>query len=199
MLRRRSDTEGPNEHFHADSPGVSASGLDVAGPFLDEAAEPEAVEPTAQPMVGTIRYESQELGIALSDFHMVCSPAETTLSWNGIPVTVGGEPLRFELHHVHTWVESSRPIAFWEQGIAADVQAALLVPDSLDSIDDAEAGDAVKALLRDKEVVNFLGQVSPEGIALSEIMWTEPFRVPAEEKEAWSPIEMELGPDPQAR
>ncbi len=43
------------------------------------------------------------------------------------------------------------------------------------------------------EVVRLLGQVSPEAITLSEITRTEPFRVPGEEKEFWSPIEAELG------
>jgi hypothetical protein len=37
MLRRRSDTEGPNEQFQADSPGVSASGPDLAGPRASSA------------------------------------------------------------------------------------------------------------------------------------------------------------------
>jgi len=166
----------------------------LTGPFLDEAEVVEPLDAEAWPMSGTLAYESHSLEIELVDLHWVCSPAQARLLWEGEPVTVAGEPLVLDFHHVRTWVDETRPIGFWEQGTPIEVQAALLVPDNLGSIDDAGARTAVEDLLRDKTVVNFLGTVAPEGITLSEIMWTEPFRVPAEEKEFWAPIELVAAP-----
>jgi len=123
---------------------------------------------------------------------VVCSPAQAVLSHQGQPVTVGGVPLVLELHHVHTMVMEQRPESFWLTGMGAEVQAALLVPGAIDQIDDAGARAAVQGLFGDREVVNFLGQVTPESVELSEIMWTTPFRVPGDEKAFWSPTTMSL-------
>jgi hypothetical protein len=174
--------------------GFVETGALLSGPFLNEAQPVEPVDAEAWPMAGTLAYESHSLEIELPDLHMVCSPTQARLLWEGEAITVGGEPLIFEFHHVRTWVDETRPVAFWEQGTPIEVQAALLVPDTLGSIDDASARAAVEEVLRDKQVVNFLGTIAPEGGSLSEIMWTEPFRVPAEEKEFWAPITLALGP-----
>lgn len=198
VLRVQGELDGAGGYFEKPIDGEAwsfvATGEAVVGPFLDEAAPAEAVEPAAWPMSGTLSYESNQLNVEIPDLHMVCSPAQVSLLWEGEPVTVGGEPLQLAFHHVRTWVEDTRPVAFWEQGTPIEVQAALLVPSTLGSIDDADVRAAVEAVLRDKEVVNFLGIVAPEGVSLSEIMWTEPFRVPAEEKEFWAPIELVAGP-----
>ncbi|MFH1466518.1 MAG: hypothetical protein ABIO70_19190 [Pseudomonadota bacterium] len=182
------------KHVYDEEWRFVATGEESSGPFLDEAAAPDPVAPADFALRGTLSYESHTLEIELLDFNMLCSPARARLLWEATPVTSGGDELLLDLHHVQTWVEGTRPVEFWEQGIPAEVMAALIVPDDLARIDDAEARAAVQAILRDKAVVDFLGQASPDGLSLSEIMWTEPFRVPAEEKEFWSPIALELSP-----
>lgn len=74
------------------------------------------------------------------------------------------------------------------------MQAALILPAALDEIDDEAAREAVAGFFGDRRVVNFLGTISPDGVALSEIMWNQPFRVPAEEKALLNPVEMSLAP-----
>ncbi len=198
VLRVAGERDGLGGYFEkridGDSWSFVETGEPVEGPFLDESATVEAGEPEAWPMGGTLSYESHSVQLELIDLHMVCSPAQARLLVEGELVTVDGEPLLLAFHHVRTWVDETRPVAFWEQGTPIEVQAALLVPGEIADIDDASARSAVQAVLRDKEVVNFLGTVSPDGVSLSEIMWTEPFRVPAEEKEFWSPIGLELTP-----
>ncbi len=170
------------------------TGALVEGPFLDEAAAAEGADPEDFALQGTLCLESDQLELEIPDFNIVCSPAQVQLRWEGEPVQVGGQPLLLELHHVHTWVEETRATDFWDKGVPAEVQAALLIPEEIASIDDEAARQAVQALLADKQVINFLGQVSTSGIELSEIMWTEPFRVPAEEKAFWSAFELVAGP-----
>ncbi|HUT78513.1 MAG TPA: hypothetical protein VM285_12545 [Polyangia bacterium] len=171
------------------------TGETVQGPFLDSGSASEPRPPDDLPvMAGTMTRAGQELGLELLDLNMVCSPARARLLWEGDAVTVGGDELLLEFHHVPTWVEHVRPVAYWEQGIAAEVQAALILPAELDDIDDAAARAAVAQFFGDREVVNFLGTISPEGVALSEIMWNQPFRVPAEEKALLNPVVMSLAP-----
>jgi len=166
----------------------------VNGPFLNdpEATPPPTILPADQALSGALALDGQSLQIELLDFNVVCSPAQAVLSHQGQPVTVGGVPLVLELHHVHTMVMEQRPESFWLTGMGAEVQAALLVPGAIDQIDDAGARAAVQGLFGDREVVNFLGQVTPESVELSEIMWTTPFRVPGDEKAFWSPTTMSL-------
>ncbi len=170
------------------------TGEAIQGPFLDEGGASDPREPADFPLAGTISNNSVELELELPDLNMVCSPAQVRLLWQGTVVTVGGQDLLLEFHHVGTWVNVTRPVAYWEQGIAAEVQAALILSDGLGDIDDAGARAAATALFGDRKVVNFLGTISPEGADLSEIMWNEPFRVPAEEKALLNPIEMHLEP-----
>ena len=167
----------------------------VQGPFLDSVGASPPRSPQDMPeMAGTMTRVGQELGVELLDLNMICSPARARLLWGGIAVTAGGEELLLEFHHAHTWVEQTRPVAYWEQGIAAQVQAALILPAAWDEIDDEAAREAVAGFFDDRLVVNFLGTISPEGVTLTEIMWNQPFRVPAEEKALLDPVEMTLAP-----
>ncbi|MCK9458976.1 MAG: hypothetical protein M0R80_04995 [Proteobacteria bacterium] len=166
----------------------------IQGPFLDEGGVSNPREPADFPLAGTLSVSGTELGLELLDLNMVCSPARARLFWQGEIVTVGGEELLLEFHHVNTMVDTTRPVAFWKQSIAAEVQAALILPSALEEIDDDDARAAVEGFFGDREVVNFLGTISPEGADLSEIMWNQPFRVPAEEKAMLNPVVMHLAP-----
>ena len=66
--------------------------------------------------------------------------------------------------------------------MAGPIQAALLIPDDLQAIDDADARALVVRLFGDREVVNFLGTTTAERLELEEIAWSTPFHVPAREK-----------------
>ena len=124
------------------------------------------------------------------NFNMVCSPARVRLLYGGQEVTVGGQPLILEFHHVHTMVQENRPIAFWEQGTPAFIQATLLIPSTIGQVDDPAARQHLQDLFGSKEVINFLGDALPDRVDLEEIMWSEPFRVPSEEKALLTPFSL---------
>ena len=167
----------------------------VTGPFLNdpEADPPPPPDPPDDHhLAGTLSLDADDLGLELLDFNVVCSPARAQLLVGGEPVTVGGAPLELEFHHVHTMVMEQRPADFWLSGIPAEVQAALLIPETIHQIDDASDRQTIEELFDDREVINFIGQVGTDFVELGEITWTMPFRVPAEEKAFWSAFELSL-------
>ncbi len=172
------------------------TGRTVCGPFLNDSdassRSSDPVSPSDRLLSGELTLDAQSIGIEVRNFNMICSPAEAHLQYLGQTVTADGEPLVFELHHVHTMVNEKRPTRYWLQGIPAFVQAALPIPDSIGRIDDPEARQYVVNLFGTRKVVNFLGYALPDSVDLSEIMWTEPFRVPAEEKAFLSGFHLSL-------
>ena len=162
------------------------TGRTVCGPFLNDPDSPvtpsAAVDPVDARLAGTLSLDNKSVGIVLENFNMVCSPARAHILYNGQIVTAGGQPLDLAFHHVHTMVENKRPTRYWLSGIPAYVQAALLIPASINQIDDPAAKEYITSLFGTRKVINFLGNALPQNVELSEIMWTELFRVPAEEK-----------------
>jgi len=148
-------------------------------PLTETSAE---VEPADHSLSGTLERDADSVGIQLLDFNMVCSPSTAQLCVGGQLVTADGAAWQLPFHHVHTWVEEVRPTDYWDQGMAGYVQAALLIPEGIDDIDDDSARTALQELFGDREVINFLGDVSLEFAELEEISWLEPFRVPGDEK-----------------
>ncbi len=151
--------------------------------------------PDDQAMTGALTSDGGgTLALQVDDFNIHCSPSHVRLSVGGAPVTVAGQPLEMELHHVHTLVTHSRDTLYWQAGEAAPVQAALLIPHTISQIDAPAARQAVVAMLGGRAVVNLLGSVGTSGATLSEIMWSEPFRVPAEEKALFGGLQLVLAP-----
>ena len=159
--------------------------LPVSLPFINDPSSSVVsppIEPDDKLFSGTISRNGQSLGMDFLNLNMVCSPATVQLRYNGALVAVNGKPLNLEFHHVHTMVDYNRPVQFWNQGINAKVQAALLVPESIGQIDDSAARDFIVSFFDKRDVVNFLGDMNSNQISFEEIMWDQPFRVPAEEK-----------------
>ena len=200
VLRVEGVRDGVPGFFHkpiyGDEWAFQQTDRQVTGPFLnDPDAEPPAPfdPPDDRHLAGTLSLDWDTVGLELLDFNVVCSPARALLLVDGEPVTVGGAPLELPFHHVHTMVFDLRPADFWLGGVPAEVQAALLVSDAIDAIDDPSDRATVQELFGDREVVNFVGQVGTDFVDLGEITWTMPFRVPAEEKAFWSAFELSLG------
>jgi len=190
VLRVEGIRDGITGYFHKRIDEAAWSfqetGRHIGGPILNDPGDPYPTSPDVEPddhaMSGTLEFGADSVEIRLLDFNMVCSPATAQLSVDGELATVGGSPLQLELHHVHTWVEQQRPTNYWEQGMAGYVQAALLLSDEIDGVDDPSVRATLQQLFGDREVINFLGDASLESGELEEISWLEPFRVPGDEK-----------------
>ncbi len=135
--------------------GIEPGGIALPTPFEPVAAEDRALS-------GRLTREGrdEELEVELLDFNLVCSPAT---------LRVGEAELRF--HHVQVMVQQERPYRFWEQGIEAEVRAALVIPDGLD-----------EPFFDGRRVINLVGTATPDSLSLQEIPKSMPFRVPGSEK-----------------
>lgn len=201
VLRVEAEDGYYEKHIYDKEWALVKTGVRAEGPFFEPGAEPELVAPEDHTLSGPLSLDADSLEIELADFNLVCSPAELRLFYGGAEVTARGEPLLLELHHVPTMVEETRDMDFREAGLPDTIQAALLIPDRLDEIDDGEARSFLQELLRDAAgpsaegfiVLKFLGQASLSGLSLTQIMWDQPFRVPAEEKGFWSPFSLSAG------
>jgi hypothetical protein len=154
--------------------------LDERGPGL---ALP-ALEPRGLVLEGSIGREDSEsvLGFELQDYDLFCSPSSVLLTHAGEPLTVDGEPLELDLHHVHAMLDEVRDQDWWLQGDTAPIRAALLVPDTLALVDDAEARAAAVDLLGGREVINLRGEAGVDSLGLEEIPRSDWFHVPRSEK-----------------
>ncbi len=163
------------------------TGSPLVGRFLEGLREESASEPPSPPdsfLQGRLCRDDlrESLTLELLDFNLFCSPARARLRVGGELVTVGGVPLELQLHHVHRLVKQVRPIRYWEQGQAAQVRAALLLPDDLSGVDAAEARAALHGLLGRRQVINFWGEAWPDALALEEIPRAARWQVPRREK-----------------
>ncbi len=162
------------------------TGLPVCGPLMNEPpAAPIAPEDVR--MTGTLSRDPHSVGLELVDFNVVCSPARVRLSVGGTQVTVAGQPLELALHHVQGMSRDpvtmpTRETGFWRNGTPARIRGALLLPATLQDIDDPGARAAVTALFQRKKVVNFMGTATPHQVRLEEISWATTGYVPGDEK-----------------
>ena len=125
---------------------------------------------------------AQELSVEVEDYDLFCSPATVRLAYAGEPLTVEGEPLELELHHVHSMIAQVRPDDWWTTGDTGPVRAALLIPDAIALIDDSIARDATLELLGDREVINLRGEAGIDTLQLEEIPRSDWGHVPRSEK-----------------
>jgi hypothetical protein len=167
------------------------TGYRVCGPFLNAPGRtpPEPVERDDHALSGTLAVDrlvgtDVSVGIDILDFNIVCSPARAHILVDGIPVTVGGEPLVFPLHHVHSMVLETRPTEYWLDGIPATIRAALLLPAGIADIDDAAARGTLQSLVEDRRGINFKGSATTTELTLNEMTWLDPAVgvVPVDEK-----------------
>ncbi|MBN2359393.1 MAG: hypothetical protein JXR83_08055 [Deltaproteobacteria bacterium] len=163
------------------------TGAPLRAPFINDAAALATVEIAASDdtrLVGALRRENvkTELALEIVDFNLMCSPARVTLRHDGDVVTAGGVPLELPLHHVHAMQSARRPVSYWAQGMDAQIRGALLIPEAIRQIDDADARADVLELLGERQVVNLAGDASYDHVDLQEIPITTPFLVPLEEK-----------------
>lgn len=174
-----------------------ATGAPPSGPYLNPpgAPAPATLPPDDHPLVGTLKRDSAQLSVAVLDFNLMCSPARVHLAVGGVTATVGGAPLELALHHVHKIVDQPRDTFYWQSGVPATLQAALIIPAGLDAIDDPSVRAAVVALLGGgRKVINFTGSGTLEGLTFNEISWLTAFLVPADEKALMSPFALTLAP-----
>lgn len=179
------------KHIFDDTWSFEETGFTVCGPFLNAPGRtpPPAMEPLDYELTGTLARNpdvgaSVSVDIDVPRFNLMCSPADATLSVDGSVVTVGGEPLIFPLHHVHSLILETRPREYWLEGIPATIRAALLVPAEVANIDDDDARAVVQSLFEDRGVVNFKGSVTLTQLSLNEMTWLDPLVgvVPGDEK-----------------
>ena len=171
------------KHIYDDQWQFEATGIPVSEQTLNRSDEPPVPpEPEDYPFMGTLSQDDKALELELIDFNMICSPARARLSVDGQPLTVNGEILELEFHHVHTLVKKARETRYWLNGNAAEIKAALILPDTWDNLDDSILRDLVTEIFNKRQVVNFLGTATTQSITLEEIPWYTPFRCPAREK-----------------
>ncbi len=188
VLRVEGVSEGTNGFFHKDIYDAEwqfyATDLPLGAPLLDTSSPAASVpsSDSARSAVLTREADPGQLELELLDFNPFCSPARVQISVDGEVVTAGGLPLELELHHVHTGVSELRAFGYWDQGLPAFVQAALIVSDAIDDIDDVTARSEVVRFFDGQEVINLLGEVSATSFDLDEIPRGDPFRVPWNEK-----------------
>lgn len=189
ILRVEGMQDGVNGFFYKNINGADwtfqETELPVNLPFIndpDSANISPPIKPDDNFFSGIMSRNGQNLGIDFLDLNMVCSPGIVQLRYNGTLVTVSGNPLNLEFHHVNTMIDYNRPVHFWNQGLSAKVQVALLVPASIGQIDNTEAREFIVSFFDKRNVINFLGEMNSKQISFEEIMWDQPFLVPAEEK-----------------
>lgn len=167
------------------------TGYRVCGPFLNAPGRVprEPVAPGDYALSGTLAVDrlvgaDVSVGIDILDFNIVCSPARAHLLVEGGPVTVGGEPLVFPLHHVHSLVLEQRATEYWLDGTPATIRAALLLPAEIDAIDDAASRATIRALVEDRRGINLQGSATLDRLTLDEMTWLDPAVgvVPGDEK-----------------
>jgi len=179
------------KHLFDERWSFEPTGRRVCGPFLNAPGRvpPAPVPPADHELTGTLERtptlgEAVAVGMEVLGFNLMCSPTEATLSVDGQPVTVRGEPLRLPLHHVHTLTLEQRDREYWLQGEPAALRGALLVPAEVASIDDEVARGTVRSLFEDRRVVNFQGWATPGELNFAEMTWLDPLVgvVPGDEK-----------------
>jgi hypothetical protein len=191
VLRVEGTRDGARGFFEKRIDGGSwsfvATGQPLRGRLEDErglALEEVELEPRGLPLQGTLSRQDSalELGLEIQGYDLFCSPATVEISYQGRPLEVDGQPLELELHHVHAMLDETRPDDWWARGESGPVRGALLLSEDIGRIDDAEARQAVSALLGEREVLNFRGEADAEGLRLEEIPRSDLFHVPRKEK-----------------
>lgn len=158
------------------------SGEPLRGALLP--LEDATVDVEAVVIAGTISRPDLDvvLQVELSDYDLFCSPATATLSYQGSPLTVGGEPLELEFHHVRSLSAQEVSREFWRDGDAVEIRGALLLSGDIDHVDSAGARAALQRLLGDRAVVNFVGEGHADGLSVEELDRRQRFQVPLDEK-----------------
>lgn len=143
-----------------------------------------APQPRGVTLAGSLGREDSalEFGLELRDYDLFCSPASVALSYGGEPLTVDGEPLLLELHHVHAMIDEVRLQDWWLDGEAAPVRAALLIPDAVALVEQPTVRDALLELVGEREVINLRGEASLDSLELEELPRGDLFHVPRGEK-----------------
>ncbi|MBU1241258.1 hypothetical protein KKF84_21700, partial [Myxococcota bacterium] len=157
-----------------------------SNPIINDPAHlppvPEPTEPLDYVLSGTLTKNGQTIEVELTNFNMVCSPADARLYVNGQLVLAGGQPFVLKFHHVHTMVEDIRPLEYWLLGAEGKIQAALIIGDTISQIDDASVRNTLTSFFTNQSVINFVGFVGLNAMEADEIPWDMPFRVPGNEK-----------------
>jgi len=191
VLRVEGAREGVNGYFEKRIDGEGwefhETGLQLEGVLLETTAnvrESSPVPPDDTELTGVLSREglAATVGVDLVDFNLFCSPAVARLVWEGEVLTVDGEPLELELHHVHAMVSENRARDYWLRGVASEVRATLLLSDEIARVDEAVARATLVELFGDREAINFVGEATTDGLDLTEISRSTWFLRPYEEK-----------------
>jgi len=152
--------------------------------LLTEFEHVETPTPDDAGFTGDLLLDGREthVEVELLDFNGVCSPARARLWVDGELATNDGQPVVLQFHHVHGLVKDERPTDYWQQGMAAKIRAALLLPAGFPQVDDPGVEQRLRDLFQDRAVINFMGSASRDAIELEEIPRHKPFLVPGREK-----------------
>jgi hypothetical protein len=143
----------------------------LSGPLLDPASTAEPAEPQNLCMRGYLKRQDTKLPIEIRSLNPYCAPAEARLDLGA------GQSVVLMFHHTHTLTKKAQPVDGWASGHAYTIRGALVLPKSLEHLP-----KAARQVLGKRGVINVTGPLSKHRAALDEIMWTTPFRVPANEK-----------------
>lgn len=166
------------------------TGYRVCGPFLNAAGRAPAptVAPNDTSLRGTLSGNRQgstvSVELRLSNFNIVCSPADAQLLVGGRVVTAGGVPLVVPFHHVHSLTLSKRATSYWQSGAPAVLRAALMTPANLTQVDDPVARQKLLSLFGTRKVINLKGTATTSHLNLVQMTWVDPLIgvVPGSEK-----------------
>lgn len=187
VLRVEGRKNGTNGFFQkeifADNWTFVPTDLPMSGPFLDTTASLQTIPPSDYSLSGTITKNGKTVQIELENFNMVCSPARAKLWVDGELVTEnGGSTFYLEFHHVHTMVDNIRPKDYWLSGMTGKIQAALVINNRVDNVDDSAIRNYLDDFFTNQKVINFVGYAGLYSLSADEIPWDMPFRVPGNEK-----------------
>lgn len=201
-LRVEGEKDGKTGYFtkaiFADTWSFQETSAPLQAPFLTTLAE----EPPADPknpedrvFSGKLTKEgiAEALSIELLNFHIVCSPTYARFFHKGKPIQAKGKALLFPFHHVHTLVTHQREMKYWKKAVEkAQIRAALVVPSSLQEVEDADAKRLLSDFFRDLRVVNLSGEASETDLTMAELTVWDMFRAPDNEKGGTSRFALRL-------
>ena len=180
VLRVEGVREGRTGYFEKrifdDAWTFHETGYRVCGPFLNAPGRTprDPVEPDDRLLAGTLSVDrllgtDVSVDLEIEDFNLFCSPATAHLVVDGSVATVGGVPLDFPLHHVHSLILETRPKDYWVEGIPATIRAALVLPAATAEVDDATVRARILELVEDRRGINFKGTATPDQLTMGEM------------------------------